>query len=103
MYENLIPNIHPGEILREEFLKPMGITPYRVAKATHIPATRISEIIKEKRGISADTALRLGKYFGTSAEFWLGLQMEYELRETRMQKENELKKIETYQPLTSQN
>lgn len=98
MNKNLIPNIHPGEILREEFLKPLGITPYRLAKATHIPATRVSEIIKERRGISADTALRLGKYFGTSAEFWLGLQKEYELREARVLKEHELKEIETYQP-----
>lgn len=96
MNENLIPNIHPGEVLREEFLKPLGITPYKLAKATHIPATRISEIVKERRGISADTALRLGKYFGTSAEFWLGLQKEYELREARILKEHELEEIETY-------
>ncbi len=97
MNQNHIPNIHPGEILREEFLKPMGITPYRLAKSTHIPATRISEIIKEKRGISADTALRLGKFFGTSAEFWFGLQKEYELREEMMRKKDELLEIETYQ------
>ncbi len=103
MNKNLIPNIHPGEVLREEFLKPMGITPYRLAKSTHIPASRISEIIKEKRGISTDTALRLGKFFGMSAEFWLGLQMEYELREARLHKEHELKKIKAYRPVTSQN
>lgn len=99
MNNNLIPNIHPGEILREEFIKPLGITPYKLAKATRIPATRVSEIIREKRGISADTALRLGKYFGTSAEFWLGLQKEYELREARALKEHELKEIERYQPV----
>lgn len=96
MNKNLIPNVHPGEVLREEFLKPLGITPYRLAKLTHIPATRISEIIKENRGISADTALRLGKFFAMSAEFWLGLQMEYELREARSHKEHELKKIKVY-------
>jgi addiction module HigA family antidote len=99
MNQNLIPNIHPGEVLREEFLKPMEITPYQLAKSTHMPATRISEIIKGKRGISADTALRLGKFFGTSAEFWLGLQMEYDLREERVLKEQELKEIETYHPV----
>ncbi len=98
MNQKFIPNIHPGEILREEFLKPMKITPYLLAKSTHIPATRISEIIKEKRRISADTALRLGKFFGTSAEFWLGLQMEYDLREERLLKDKEIQKIETYQP-----
>ncbi len=99
MSKNLIPNIHPGEVLREEFLKPLEITPYGLAKATNIPATRVSEIIKERRGISADTALRFGKYFGTSAEFWLGLQKEFELRAARELKEHELAKIETYQPV----
>ncbi len=96
MSQNHIPTIHPGEILREEFIKPMGITPYRLAKSTKMPATRVSEIIKEKRGISADTALRLGKFFGTSAEFWLGLQKEYELRQEMLLKEKELNDIETY-------
>lgn len=75
--ENLI---HPGEILREEFMKPMGISQNALAIALHIPATRIGEIVNEKRGISADTALRLGKYFGTTSEFWMNLQSKYNLQ-----------------------
>lgn len=78
---NLIPNIHPGEILLEEFLLPMGITPYRLAKDTCMPETRIHEILKGNRRITADTALRLSKYFGNSAKFWLGLQDDYDLEE----------------------
>lgn len=74
---------HPGEILREEFLIPMGITQYRLARNLGIPPTRVTSIVKGRRAISADTALRLSRYFGTSAEFWLGLQKEYELRKTR--------------------
>ncbi|MEK7084851.1 MAG: HigA family addiction module antitoxin [Patescibacteria group bacterium] len=75
-----IPNIHPGEILFEEFLKPMGISAYRLAKETRLPATRVSEIIHKKRGITAETALRFAKFFETTPEFWLGLQQEYDLR-----------------------
>ncbi len=71
--------IHPGEILKEEFIEPLEITPYRVAKDTHTPATRISEIIKGRRSITADTALRFSRYFGTTAEFWLNLQIRYDL------------------------
>lgn len=74
--ENLI---HPGEILREEFMEPMGISQNALAIAIHVPATRIGEIVHERRGITADTALRLGKYFGTSPEFWMNLQMNYDL------------------------
>ncbi len=96
MNQDRIPNIHPGEVLQEEFLKPLGITPYRLAKSTHIPATRVSEIIRKKRGISADTALRLSKFFGTSAEFWLGLQMEFALREALALKEREYEEIEAF-------
>ena len=84
----------------KNFLNP-GYYALPLGKSTRIPATRISEIIKKRRGISVDTALRLGKYFGTSAEFWLGLQMEYELRKAKLHKENELNKIKTYQPATS--
>ncbi len=76
-------NIHPGEILKEEFLIPMEISVYRLAKETFIPQTRISEIIKGKRRITADTALRFSKFFGTSAKFWLGLQDDYDLEEER--------------------
>ncbi|NMB64793.1 MAG: HigA family addiction module antidote protein [Spirochaetes bacterium] len=90
-----ISNIHPGEILKEEFLIPLNISAYKLAKDTHMPITRISQILKGKRSITADTALRLSKYFGTTPDFWLGLQMEYDLREERALKEKELKQIKT--------
>ncbi|MDK2841857.1 MAG: antitoxin HigA [Anaerophaga sp.] len=79
-------NIHPGEILNEEFLIPMGISAYRLSKDTNIPQTRISQIIKGKRRITADTALRLSSYFGNSAKFWLGLQDDYDLEEEKITK-----------------
>lgn len=72
--------IHPGEILLEEFLKPMEISQYRLAKDTSVPPRRINEIVHEKRGISADTALRLARYFGTSENFWMNLQSRYDLQ-----------------------
>ena len=71
--------IHPGEILLEEFLTPMGITQYRLAKSISVPQRRISEIVQSKRAISADTALRLGRFFGMEAQFWLNLQSRYDL------------------------
>ena len=71
--------IHPGEILREEFLIPLGMSATALAIALRVPPVRITEIVREKRGITVDTALRLSRYFGTSASFWLGLQMDYEL------------------------
>ena len=74
---------HPGEILHEEFLEPMGITQYRLAVDLRIPHSRVTAIVHGRRAISPDTALRLSRYFGTSAEFWLGLQKEYELRKER--------------------
>jgi len=74
-----IEPIHPGEVLREEFLDPMGISQYRLAKDTSVPARRINEIVHGKRGITADTALRLGRYFGTSAQFWMNLQDHFDL------------------------
>ena len=86
-------NIHPGEILSEEFLIPMEITAYRLAKETFLPQTRISEIIKGNRRITADTALRLSKFFGTSAKFWLGLQDDYDLEEEKHQKGKEINNI----------
>jgi addiction module HigA family antidote len=79
MTKNKIPPIHPGEILFEEFLSPMGISQYRLAKEINVPAVRINDIILRKRGISADTALRLAKYFDMSVEFWTGIQSEYEI------------------------
>lgn len=72
--------IHPGEILLEDFLKPMGISQYRLAQAIHVPPRRINEIIHGTRGITADTAIRFSRYFGTSAELWLGLQADYDLQ-----------------------
>jgi len=74
-----LPPVHPGEVLLEEFLKPMSITQYRLAKDISVPPRRINEIVLNKRGITADTALRLGRYFGTSEQFWLNLQSEYDL------------------------
>ena len=79
-------NIHPGEILLEEFLKPMHISAYRLSKDIGIPQTRISQIIKGNRRITADTALRLSSYFGNSAKFWLGLQNDYDLENERSDK-----------------
>ncbi|TGK42247.1 HigA family addiction module antitoxin [Leptospira andrefontaineae] len=96
-----IPNIHPGEILHEEFLLPMNITAYRLAKETKLNPTRISEIIHGKRGISADTALRFSKFFGNSVEFWMGIQDEYEIREERERISSELKEIRNYKELIS--
>jgi len=81
MKSKLLSNITPGEILEEEFLKPMGITQYRLAKDISVPPRRINEIIKGKRAITADTALRLGKYFGVAAQFWLNLQTHYDLEQ----------------------
>jgi len=74
-----LPPIHPGEILREEFLAPLCMSSHQLALALRVPATRINDIVNEKRGITADTALRLSRYFGTTAKFWLNLQASYEL------------------------
>lgn len=95
--ENL-SNIHPGEVLLEEFLKPLNISAYKLSKDTEIPQTRISLILKGKRKITADTALRLGSYFGNSAKFWLGLQDDYDLEEERKNKKDLLSKIRLKAP-----
>jgi antitoxin HigA-1 len=76
-------NVHPGEVLLEEFIKPMGLSQNQLAQAIGVPPRRINEIVLGKRGITADTALRLAKAFGTSVQFWMGLQDEYELREAK--------------------
>jgi addiction module HigA family antidote len=86
-------NIHPGEILLEEFLKPLNISAYRLSKDIGIPQTRTSEIIKGNRSITADTALRLSYYFGNSAKFWLGLQNDFDLEEEKKIKSKDLKRI----------
>ncbi len=88
-------NIHPGEVLLEEFLKPMSISAYRLAKETNLPQTRISEIVKGKRRVTADTALRLSKFFGTTPQFWLGIQDDYDLEEQQELLADELARIET--------
>lgn len=90
-------NIHPGEILLEEFLKPLSISAYKLSKDIGIPQTRTSEIIKGNRSITADTALRLSCYFGNSAKFWLGLQNDYDLEEGKKLKGNDLKRIKRIQ------
>jgi len=77
------PPVHPGEMLREEFMKPLGISINGLALELHVPVTRISEIVNERRGITADTALRLARHFGMSADFWMNIQKDYELILTR--------------------
>jgi addiction module HigA family antidote len=88
-----LKNIHPGEILQEEFLIPLEISAYRLSKDIRIPQTRVSEIVKGNRRITADTALRLSKYFGNSAKFWLGLQDDFDIEEERNEKKAELNAI----------
>ena len=79
MSNKLLPSIHPGEILLEEFLKPMDVSQYRLAKSTSVPPRRINEIVHGKRAITADTALRLSRFFGMSDRFWINLQTRYDL------------------------
>ena len=86
------PPTHPGEILLEEFLKPMGISQYRLAKDISVPAMRISKIVRGERGISADTALRLARYFGMSVEFWTGIQTHYDTELAKMELADRLEK-----------
>ncbi|HEY6241955.1 MAG TPA: HigA family addiction module antitoxin [Burkholderiales bacterium] len=87
-------NIHPGEVLLEEFLEPMGISQNALARATGVPPRRINEIVLGKRALTADTALRLAAFFGTSEGFWLGLQADYDLEETRLGMGKELLRVE---------
>lgn len=91
-----LKNIHPGEILLEEFLIPFEITAYKLAKDIGIPQTRVSEILKGNRRITADTALRLSRYFGNSAKFWLGLQVDYDLEEEANSKKNSINSIKAH-------
>ena len=92
-----LKNIHPGEVLSEEFLIPFGISAYKLAKDISIPQTRVSEILKGNRRITADTALRLGKYFGNSAKFWLGMQDDFDLEEEANAKSSLIDSIPTIQ------
>ena len=96
-----LENIHPGEILLEEFLKPMGISAYKLSKDIGIPQTRTSAILKGERGITADTALRLSIYFGNSAKFWLGLQDDYELEAAIRTKQNDFNMIKRFVNLSA--
>ena len=91
-----LANVHPGEVLREEFLIPMGISAYRLSKELYIPQTRISEILKGKRRVTADTALRLSAFFGNSAKFWLGLQDDYDVEEEIRAKKDEFNLIQKF-------
>ena len=91
-----LKNIHPGDVLREEFLLPLNITAYKLCKATLIPQTRISEILKGNRSITADTALRLSKYFGNTPNCWMGLQNDFDIEEELLLKGSDLKLIKRY-------
>jgi len=92
-----LSNIHPGEVLLHEFLEPLEISAYRLSKDLLIPQTRISQIIKGNRRITVDTALRLSKYFGNSAKFWLGMQDDYDIEEEKHSKEAELNEINHFE------
>ncbi len=89
-----LPNIHPGDILLKDFIEEMGITPYKLAKDIHVDQMRIHEIINKKRSITADTALRLSKYFGNSAMFWMNLQTLFDLEEKQLELKASLNEIE---------
>jgi len=91
-----LKNIHPGEILQQEFLIPLGLSAYKLSKDIGIPQTRISEILKGNRRVTADTALRLSKYFGNSAKFWLGLQDDFDIEEEEQMKSKEFDSIEQF-------
>jgi antitoxin HigA-1 len=91
-----LANIHPGEILLNEFLIPLEISAYKLSKNIKIPQTRISEIIKGRRRITADTALRLSKFFGNTAKFWLGLQDDYDIEEEKLAKHKDLDEIKKF-------
>ncbi|MBS1250177.1 MAG: putative HTH-type transcriptional regulator YbaQ [Chloroflexi bacterium] len=97
--EKILPPIHPGEILLEEFLEPMDISQYRLAKDISVPAIRISEIVRGKRAITPDTALRLSRYFGLSERFWLNLQAHYDLEVEKDKLQNQLvNEVRVYAP-----
>ena len=85
--------VHPGEILREEFLKPMGLSAYELAKRLHVPAPRVNDIVLERRGVSADTAVRLSRFFGTTEHFWLNLQAAYEINKVKAELAAEIQQI----------
>ena len=100
MSKTIMPPVHPGAMLHEEFMKPLGITQYRLAKEMHVYPRRVNEIVHGKRAISADTALRLARYFGTSAELWMNLQAHYDLELARDEAEEQI--MAEVQPLKSE-
>jgi addiction module HigA family antidote len=88
-----LPPIHPGEVLREEFLRPMKLSPYAVARACGVPRTRIERLAREETPVTADTALRLSRYFGTTPQFWMGMQGQYDLERAEGAAHSEIKRI----------
>ncbi len=96
-----LPNVHPGEVILEEFLKPLQISQYRLAKDIRVPVTRVAEICSGKRAVTADTALRLAKYFGTTPKFWLGLQEDHDLEEEGKTKARQIAAIQPCPALKS--
>lgn len=100
MEDNRLPNIHPGEILKLDFLESLDITPYRLSKDIGVSQTRTSEILAGKRSITADTALRLSRYFGNSAQFWLNLQARYDLRKAQEENADVYSRISVASPVT---
>jgi addiction module HigA family antidote len=90
---NGLPPVHPGEVLREDFLRPMNLSPYAVARAVGVPRTRIKRLANERTAVTADTALRLARYFGTSPAFWMGMQAQYDLERAQDEMGAELRKI----------
>ena len=97
-FKNGMRPIHPGEILREEFLIPMNLTAHALAVALHVPAPRINDIVRERRAISADTAMRLARFFNMSPEFWMGLQADYKVALAGHELAQELKSIRPFKP-----
>lgn len=93
--------IHPGEILREEFLMPIGLSPHALAVRLQVSAPRINDIVRERRGVTADTALRLSRFFGVSAEFWMGLQADYDMAIARRDLSSELDRIQKFEPVSA--
>src|SRR5256885_10847730 len=99
MRQSSLAPVHPGEVLLEEFMKPLGITQYRLAKETDVPPRRINEIVQAQRGVTADTALRLAKFFGTSEMFWLNLQAHYDLEMQRAKLGSRLASVRSFAQL----
>jgi addiction module HigA family antidote len=93
-----LKNIHPGEVLKEEFLDPMGITVYRIAKETGLSQTRVGQIIRGERGITAETAIKIGKFLGTGPEFWMNLQTFYDIEDVAKHQRKEVAAIRPYSP-----